>query len=255
MTQRLQRQWVIASLAFATGLAVLSHWPFPDGNPLLDLVLWHEPLLWQAIKDAYIVMCFTTPYIAFSVLASSVYIFLERLEPAGTVPTLPPYPEPATRDRLFLILGEVHHTKRPHPCAHPTWLAIPERGLYTGIAIFGAIGTGKTSGCMYPFAEQLLAYQAHDPVRRIGGLVLEVKGDFCHQVHSILETHGRAGDYVEISLESDYRYNPLHNDLDAYALAYGIASLLNNLYGNGKEPCLITSRSSMSIRVRSTPLT
>src|SRR5262249_4543386 len=35
---------------------------------------------------------------------------------------------------------------------------------------------------------------------------------------------------------TDYRYNPLYNDLDAYALAYGIASLLNNLYGKGKEP-------------------
>jgi hypothetical protein len=29
---------------------------------------------------------------------------------------------------------------------------------------------------------------------------------------------------------------PLENDLEAYALAYGIASLLNTLYGRGKEP-------------------
>src|SRR5262249_27746126 len=43
-------------------------------------------------------------------------------------------------------------------------------------------------------------------------------------------------DYLEVSLESDYRYNPLYSDLDAYALAYGISSLLNNLYGKGKEP-------------------
>ena len=28
----------------------------------------------------------------------------------------------------------------------------------------------------------------------------------------------------------------MHNDLDAYALAYSIASLLNNLFGKGKEP-------------------
>ncbi len=39
-----------------------------------------------------------------------------------------------------------------------------------------------------------------------------------------------------MSLDSPYRYNPLYSDLDAYALAYGIASLLNNLYGKGKEP-------------------
>src|SRR5580700_2426557 len=97
-------------------------------------------------------------------------------------------------------------------------------------------GTGKTTGCIYPFSEQLLAYKANDKTHRIGGLVLEVKGDFCHKVRGILEQHNRAEDYVEISLDSEYRYNPLHNDLDAYALAYSIASLLNNLFGRGKEP-------------------
>jgi len=89
---------------------------------------------------------------------------------------------------------------------------------------------------MYPFAEQILAYRAEEPNRLIGGLILEVKGDFCGKVQEILARHGRAGDYVEISLESEYRYNALHNDLDAYALAYNIASLLNHLFGRGKEP-------------------
>ena len=32
--------------------------------------------------------------------------------------------------------------------------------------------------------------------------------------------------YVEVSLDSPYRYNPLHNDLDEYALAYGFATLM-----------------------------
>jgi hypothetical protein len=44
-------------------------------------------------------------------------------------------------------------------------------------------------------------------------------------------THVRADDYVGISLDSEYRYNPVHNDLDAYAPAYNIVSLLNNLLG------------------------
>ena len=67
-------------------------------------------------------------------------------------------------------------------------------------------------------------------------LVLEVKGDFCGQVRDILRRHGREEDYVEVGLDSPYCYNPLHNDLEPYALAYSIASLLNNLYGRGKEP-------------------
>ena len=64
-----------------------------------------------------------------------------------------------------------------------------------------------------------------------------MKGDFCHKVHGILARHGREDDYVEINLtDSPYRYNPLASDLDAYALAYGIASLLNSLFGKGREP-------------------
>src|SRR3984893_1416624 len=45
--------------------------------------------------------------------------------------------------------------------------SIPER--FTGIAIFGAVGTGKTSGCMYPFAEQILDYRAGDAEKKLGG--------------------------------------------------------------------------------------
>src|SRR4029077_1507843 len=84
--------------------------------------------------------------------------------------------------------------------------------------------------------EQILGYRRADPERCIGGVVLEVKGDFCHDVRRMLEAHGRAADYLEVSLDGPWRYNPLHNDLDAYALAYGIASLLNSVFGKGKEP-------------------
>ena len=65
-----------------------------------------------------------------------------------------------------------------------------------------------------------------------------MKGDFCRKVRDILDRHGRGEDYIEISLDSEYRYNPLHNDLDAYALAYNIASLLNNLFGTGQGALL-----------------
>ena len=46
--------------------------------------------------------------------------------------------------------------------------------------------------------------------------------------------------YFEISLDRPYRYNPLHNDLEAYALGYSIASLRNNLFGRGREAVLAT---------------
>src|SRR5258707_8049277 len=100
----------------------------------------------------------------------------------------------------------------------------------------GPMGSGKNAGGMYPFIDQLFAYRAAEANAKASALVLEVKGDFCAKVKEILTKRGRADDYIEIGLDSEWAYNPLHNDLEGYALAYGIASLLNNLFGKGKEP-------------------
>jgi len=122
--------------------------------------------------------------------------------------------------------------------AYGQWIGVSAAVLFSNI--FGAVlllqrkfllkNTGRK------LAEQILAFKADDKDRRIGGLVLEVKGDFCQKVKEILDRHDRGEDFIEISLDSEYRYNPLNNDLDAYALAFNIASLLNNLFGRGKEP-------------------
>jgi hypothetical protein len=223
-------------LSIPVGVAGALQWPFPEENAVLQLILLEKPLLFYALKYAYLTMLFSTPFIVFSVTLSSLYIFFaQRKKQTGSI-RLPKYPEEEHRDQPYLVIGEVHHPKKPEAVEDPRWLVIPDRGLFTGIAIFGAIGSGKTTGCMYPFARQLLNYRAQDKERRIGGLILEVKGDFCYHVKRILESAGRGDDYVEIGLDSPYRYNPLHNDLDAYALAYGIASLLNNLFGKSREP-------------------
>lgn len=230
------RTWVCLGVALAAGMLAFQRMPFPNDNGLLALVALEAPLIFAGIKSAYVAMLFTTPFIAASVLTSLGYIFVARAGPATVAPMLPDYSDPARRTGLFLVVGELHHSKKPLPIETPRWLTIPQRGLYTGVIVFGAIGSGKTTACMVPFAQQILTYCASDPLRRIGGLVLEVKGDFCHTIRRLLEKAGRPEDYVEVSLTSDVRYNPLHNDLDAYALAYGISSLLNNLFGKGREP-------------------
>jgi hypothetical protein len=237
MTRFLESRELLASAGGAiTGMAALRLWPFPDENALLGFIQVNAPWLFYGIKLSYLSMLFSTPWIVLSVLLSSSYIFSLRPRRKAAFAQLPAYPAPTGRSELFLVIGELHHPKKPQPVNEPRWLVIPSRGLYTGICIVGAIGTGKTSGCMIPFAEQILSYKAGDPAKRMGGLVLEVKGDFCHKVRKLLQVAGREEDYIEVSLDGSYRYNPLHNDLDAYALAFGIASLLNNLYGRGKEP-------------------
>jgi hypothetical protein len=230
------RAFLAATLAMDTGVFLFYSRTFPDDQIFLRVIAVRAPEALLSFKYPYYTFLFTTPYLAYTTVLSGLYIFTlkasRRIEPGR----LPLYSDPRTRDDLFLVVGEVHNPRTPLPAKAPYWFTIPERGLFTGIAIFGAVGSGRTSCCMCPFAEQILAYKANDPAKRIGGLILEVKGDFCHKVKDMLDRHGRSDDYIEISLDSQYRYNPLHNDLDAYALAYNIASLLNNLYGCGKEP-------------------
>jgi hypothetical protein len=238
MIQRLlnSKNLVACLLAAATGLVLYIRMPFPEDNFFFELMfLWARPVF-QGFKYTYILFLYTTPYICYSILLSGLYIFALKIPQRIRPGRLPAYPDPRKRTSLSLVIGEIHNPRKPIPAKDPHWLTIPERGLFTGIAIFGAIGSGKTSGCMYPFADQILAYKAADKDKRIGGLVLEVKGDFCNKVKEILVRHNREDDYIEIGLGSQYRYNPLHSDLDSYALAYSIASLLNNLFGKGKEP-------------------
>lgn len=230
------RTFVSFLLATFTGVLLLKFYPFPDGNLYLQYIAIKDPLIYGILSGSYALFLFTTPFFVYSAALSGIYVFSFARKRREKQNSLPLYPEPQLRDDLFLVLGEIHHPTKIMPARNPQWLTIPEKGLFTGIGVFGAVGTGKTTCCMRPFAEQLIAYKADEPEKRLGGLVLEVKGDFCHQIREIARHHSREDDYVEIALDSDYRYNPLHNDLDSSALAYSVASLLNNLYGHGKEP-------------------
>ena len=165
------RTWWSVFLSIPVGVAGMLSWPFPETNSLLQLVLLQKPLLFYAIKYAYVTMLFSTPFIAFSTaLSVALHLLCSPRENRPAKSGFPRTQNLTTRDALYVVVGEVHHAKKPEPVENPRWLVIPDRGLFTGIAIFGAIGTGKTTGCMYPFAKQLLAYRAQDKERRVGGL-------------------------------------------------------------------------------------
>ena len=90
---------------------------------------------------------------------------------------------------------------------------------------------------MHPFAQQILSWQAKNPKVRAAALVLEVKGDFCHDIRKILAAAGREDDYIELGMDGRWQWNPLSTKvLDSYSLAYTVSSLLNQLFGKGKEP-------------------
>lgn len=230
------RRSVALGAAAIVGTWGLQTYPLPRDDVFLGLISLQAPGVFRFLAYGYAVLWFTTPFFGVSLLTSLLAIAVYRRAPRMRIRPLPPYPPPERRATPMLVLGETHHATTPGRAAAPQWLTIPQRGLYTGVMILGAVGTGKTSACMYPYVDQLLRWRSDDADRKIGGLVLEVKGDFCGQVRGMLERAGRAGDYVEIGLDTGVCYNPLHNDLDPYAVAYAVATLLNNLFGRSKEP-------------------
>jgi TraM recognition site of TraD and TraG len=223
-------------LSAACGIVLNSMFPIDTANRLLRLIALERPAVFHSVVWSYELFLYSTPFLACSMFFSLLYVHLYRSEQKLAAGLLPPYPEPQTRTELSLILGEVHRQLMPKPSTAPQWLSIPERGLYTGIAAFGSIGSGKTYGVILPAMRQLFAYRADDPMRRLSGIVLEVKGDLCRQLQRILKWCGREQDYVEVSLHGNIRYNPLNNSLDAYAQAFNIASIITSIWGRGKEP-------------------
>lgn len=230
------RTVVAAVIAIGVGVWGLDAYPMDHDDVFLSMIEVRKPFVFLLLVYGYALLWFTTPFFTASLMASLLTIVVYRRLPVTRFRRLPAYPPPEKRQAPMLVLGEAHHQTTPGRSPEPTWLTIPQRGLYTGVMILGAVGTGKTSACMYPYVDQLLRWRSADPQRKIGGLVLEVKGDFCGQVRSMLSHAGRADDYREIGLETGVCYNPLHNDLDPYAVAYAIATLLNNLFGRSKEP-------------------
>ncbi len=220
----------------------------PDVDPLLVYVAGNSP----RIYSWFVLMSLFAPGVLFfvgsSVAESVLRVFAGRLLDWRFAGKLPPWPLRKTDKSPSLVIGEVHHRMELREVPRPKWLRMPEKGLFTGLMIFGAIGTGKTTSCMRPFCRQLLEWRSDDPEKRVAALVLEVKGDFCYDVQEMLQQYGRMDDYMELSLPPEpgdpdagtrevWQWNPLYCPwLDTYSLAYSLASIVNQLFGKSKEP-------------------
>ena len=237
MLDRLIRAFLVVG---GVSVACAWTWPgaFPEADPVAVLVRYHTPNVYRAVVAWYDVAPGVAVFLAGQFLISTSRIWFARMGVrVGRRSRLPRWPLSPSADGPAIVVGEVHHPVRATESPAPDWLMIPERGLYTGVAILGAVGSGKTSACMHPFARQLFGWHATNPERRAAALVLEVKGDFCHDIRQMLTELDRGEDYIELSLDGRLTWNPLSATwLDAYSLAYTVASLLNQLFGKGKEP-------------------
>ena len=227
----------VAGVLAALAAAVWWPWPAAGADPVVDLLALRSPAVHGALRTWHYLAPVVGVVLVWSLVVSIGRVWVGRRSSGRRRGALPPWPLNGREAEPELVVGEVHHPVRVEEAASPEWLVLPARGLYTGIAIFGAIGSGKTSACMRPFARQLLSWQSADPRKRMAGLVLEVKGDFCHDIRKVLKDAGREEDYVELGIGGCWQWNPLSAHwLDSYSLAYTIASLINQLFGRGNDP-------------------
>lgn len=145
---------------------------------------------------------------------------------------LPPWPKQTGSFKL--IFGEKHEAGGAY-VANPEWYAIPEKGLFGNVVIFGGIGSGKTQGAAYPFVRQLISYNRTENSLKVAGLVLDVKGNFVSKVKDIVAESGRQKDLIIIRPGGQYKWNPIHAPhLDSGVIAGRLMSIYDNLNSNSQ---------------------
>ncbi len=113
---------------------------------------------------------------------------------------------------------------------------IPESGLYQNFLVTGTIGSGKTSSAMYPFTRQLLQFNSKNPKKKIGMLILDVKGNYFRQVKRYAKNFNLLNNLIVLSLNSKVFYNPLHKpNLKPQVLANRIKTILLLFSENNSE--------------------
>ena len=113
---------------------------------------------------------------------------------------------------------------------------LPEKSLYQNILITGTIGTGKTSSAMYPFTKQLIFYECDNFDKKLGMLILDVKGNYYEKVIEFAEACHRKEDVIVLELGGKYKYNPLHKpNLKASILANRLKTILLLFSKNNSE--------------------
>ena len=131
-------------------------------------------------------------------------------------------------EKLNLLIGNDEKTGKN--------VYLSESGLYQNFLITGTIGSGKTSSAMYPFTEQLLKYNSENINKKIGMLILDVKGNYCKQVKEYTKRYNLQKDLVVIELGGKVKYNPLHKpNLKASILANRLKIIFELFSENNTE--------------------
>ena len=185
-----------------------------------------NPDLWNFIKLLYpICFCFSS-----LVVSHFIYVrFLGKLFSSkfNANKQCLPLSYESNKKELKLLIGKTQNNQNVY---------LPESGLYQNFLITGTIGSGKTSSAMYPFTKQLLEFNYKHPDKKIGMLILDVKGNYYHQVSKYVKQYHLEKDFIVIALNSNVYYNPLHKpNLKPQVLANRLKTILLLFSENNTE--------------------
>ena len=183
-------------------------------------ICYDNPLFWKYLKTSFIFFYIFSNLIILNSLISRLQIF-------ETSTVLQDKKDNNISSLQLLIGKNILNQKN---------IYLPESGLYQNFLITGTIGTGKTSSAMYPFTEQFIKYNSLNPNKKLGILILDVKGNYFKQVKQFAQKYNLEKDIIEISLNSKIRYNPLHKpNLNPIVLANRLKTILLLFSENNTE--------------------
>ena len=187
-------------------------------------ICYNNSSLWNFLKISFIFFYTFSSFIIINSLIIRFKIFenTSKTNPAHTISAI------QSDSNLKLLIGKNLENNQS--------IYIPEAGLYQNFLITGTIGTGKTSSAIYPFTEQLIKFNSQNPDKKIGILILDVKGNYFKHVKNLAYKYHLEKDLIEIGLNSHIRYNPLHKpNLNPIVLANRLKTILLLFSENNTE--------------------
>ena len=185
-------------------------------------ICYDNPLLWKYLKISFIFFYLFSNFIIINSIVIKFHLFTKKQTETSI------QLEQSNNNSLHLLIGKDINSNQD--------IYLQETGLYQNFLITGTIGTGKTSSAMYPFTEQLIKYNSLNPYNKFGILILDVKGNYFKQVKQFASKYNIEKDIIEISLNSNIRYNPLHKPhLNPIVLANRLKTILLLFSENNSE--------------------
>ena len=177
--------------------------------------------LWFSLKSAYCILYICSNLIIIHFIFNKLFPKKEEIENIENE-------QSKQEDKIELLIGYDYENKKD--------ILISESGLYQNMLITGTIGSGKTSSAMYPFTEQLIKYNFLNPDKKMGMLILDVKGNYYEQVKKYTDMYNLSQDLIVIELGSNVKYNPLNKpELKPIVLANRLRTILELFSENNSE--------------------